>query len=153
MRTFVPTLDVPLENGSKALCFHGSPRSFSDWIFATTSDDDVGAMFDGQLPALLIGGHTHLQMLRRFGQSADRQPGQRRPAVQPVVAEGDPRRPLGRVRRDRPSGDRVQIDLQHVPYDVDGLLALLRAERHAALLVVDRLVERLLAARRRSNGR
>ena len=101
VRTFVPTLDLPLDDGSKALCFHGSPRSFSDWIFATTPDDDVGKMFDGELA---LGAHRRPHApadaapLRPVG---DRQPGQRRPAVQPVVAEGDPRRPLGRVRRDR----------------------------------------------------
>ena len=75
VRTFVPTLDVPLENGSRALCFHGSPRSFSEWIFATTPDDEIGQMFDGQLAPVLVGGHTHLQMLRRFGQSVLVNPG------------------------------------------------------------------------------
>ena len=34
MRTFAPTLELPLGNGSRMLCFHGSPHSFSDWIFS-----------------------------------------------------------------------------------------------------------------------
>ena len=57
------------------LCFHGSPRSFSDWIFSTTPDEDVEKMFEGFDAPVLVGGHTHLQMLRRFGQSVIVNPG------------------------------------------------------------------------------
>jgi predicted phosphodiesterase len=126
VRTFVPTLELSLENGSNALCFHGSPRSFSDWIFATTPDDDVGKMFGGQLPQLLIGGHTHLQMLRRFGQSVIVNPG----SVGQPFSQWWPKEirvahwaEYGVIDA---SDGRVQIDLQRVPYDVDALLELLR---------------------------
>ena len=79
-----------------------------------------------------------------------RQPGQRRPAVQPVVAEGDPRRALGRVRRDR-HPRRPRPDRPAARAVRRGRAARLAArERHAALLVVDRLLERLV---RRSSGR
>src|SRR5262249_34146437 len=68
VRSFVPTLELQLE-GSRMLCFHGSPHSFSDWIFATTPDDELETMFDGVDAPMLAGGHTHLQLLRRFGHS------------------------------------------------------------------------------------
>jgi predicted phosphodiesterase len=126
VRSFVPTLDVPLENGSKAFCFHGSPRSFSDWIFATTPDEEVGKMFDGHLAPVLVGGHTHLQMLRRFGQSVIVNPG----SVGQPFSQWWPQ-PI-RVAHWAEygvidsAGGRVQVDLQRVPYDVEGLLKLLR---------------------------
>src|SRR5438132_1422741 len=36
IETFEPTRLMELEDGSTILCFHGSPRSFEDFIFATT---------------------------------------------------------------------------------------------------------------------
>ena len=69
VRSFVPTLEVPLDGPSRMLCFHGSPRSFSDWIFATTPDEDLEQLFDGIDAKVLVGGHTHLQLVRRFGRS------------------------------------------------------------------------------------
>ena len=57
------------------LCFHGSPHSFSDWIFATTPDEELERDVRRRRRALLVGGHTHLQMLRRFGQSVIVNPG------------------------------------------------------------------------------
>jgi predicted phosphodiesterase len=126
VRTFVPTLEVPLDGGSQAYCFHGSPRSFSDWIFATTPDEEVGKMFEGQLAPVLVGGHTHLQMLRRFGQSVIVNPG----SVGQPFSQWWPQ-PI-RVAHWAEygvldaEGDRVQIDLQRVPYDVEALLQMLR---------------------------
>src|SRR5256885_6924263 len=47
VRTFVPTLDVPLDDGRMMHCYHGSPNSFSDWIFSTTADEEIERMFTG----------------------------------------------------------------------------------------------------------
>ena len=68
MRTFVPQLELPLENGETALCFHASPTSYDHFIFATTPDDELRRMFGDARAAVMIGGHAHLQLLRRFEQ-------------------------------------------------------------------------------------
>ena len=72
---------------------------------------------------MLIGGHTHLQMLRRFGQSMIVNPG----SVGQPFSQWWPKEirvahwaEYGVIDS---SGDRVQIDLQRVPYDVEGLLS------------------------------
>jgi putative phosphoesterase len=65
MRSFVPRLELGLD-GQTALCFHGSPRSNEDWIFATTPDDEVAEMFGENRADVMIGGHTHIQLVRRF---------------------------------------------------------------------------------------
>jgi predicted phosphodiesterase len=66
LRSFVPRLELPLENAETALCFHGSPTSYDDFIFATTPDEELGRMLGGARAEVLIGGHAHLQLLRRF---------------------------------------------------------------------------------------
>ena len=74
MRSFVPTIDIDLD-GLEALFFHGSPASYDDWIFATTPDDELRAMLDGHAEPALVGGHTHLQLVRRFEKSISSTPG------------------------------------------------------------------------------
>ncbi len=51
--------------GISLLCFHGSPRSYHDVIVATTPDDALAEFFQERAP-LMLGGHTHAQLLRRF---------------------------------------------------------------------------------------
>jgi len=66
LQTFVPLLELPLDKERRLLCYHGSPLSFDDVIAATTPDTDVQAMLAGYSAAVLVGGHTHIQMLRRY---------------------------------------------------------------------------------------
>ena len=125
VRTFAPTLEVPLENGSQMLCFHGSPRSFSDWILATTPDEEIQDMFAGIDASVLAGGHTHLQMLRRFGRSVILNPG----SVGQPFSQWWPQEirvahwaEYGVIDT---SSERVAFELRRVPFDVDALLELL----------------------------
>lgn len=69
IRGFQPATSLRLDGGSSLLCFHGSPRSNREVILATTPDDQLAAMLAGHDAAILIGGHTHIQMVRRFGKS------------------------------------------------------------------------------------
>lgn len=65
--TFRSTIEMPLDETSSILFFHGSPRHHSDYIVSTTDEDDLSDMLGGTTATVLIGGHTHLQMLRRKG--------------------------------------------------------------------------------------
>jgi putative phosphoesterase len=124
VETFQPTLEVPTDDGSRMLCFHGSPLSFSDWILATTPDEDLESLFDGVTAPILVGGHTHLQMFRRFGQAMLVNPG----SVGQAFAQWWPR-PIrvahwaeyGVVDT---GGDEVSVELHRVGYDVAALLDL-----------------------------
>ena len=75
IRSFVPTVEVDLGPGARLLCFHGSPNSYDDWIVATTPDDEVARMLDGFGAPVLVGGHTHLQMVRRYDDALFVNPG------------------------------------------------------------------------------
>jgi predicted phosphodiesterase len=66
IQTFVPMLELPLDQEKRLLCYHGSPHSFDDVIAATTPDIEVQAMLTGYAAAVFVGGHTHIQMLRRY---------------------------------------------------------------------------------------
>ncbi|HEY7417433.1 MAG TPA: metallophosphoesterase family protein, partial [Ktedonobacteraceae bacterium] len=66
LQTFPPVLEVPLDEGRALLCYHGSPRSYDDVIAAITPDKKVKEMLAGFSAAVMVGGHTHIQMIRRY---------------------------------------------------------------------------------------
>lgn len=72
---FKPTVEFSLPGGRRFLCFHGSPTSFNDIIFPETPEEQVRGYLGAYLPAILTGGHTHLQQLRRLDDSLFFNPG------------------------------------------------------------------------------
>jgi predicted phosphodiesterase len=72
---FQPRLELELDDDARMLCFHGSPQSYNDWIFASTPDAEVLEMFGEHRAPVMVGGHTHLQMVRRFEGSLMVNPG------------------------------------------------------------------------------
>jgi putative phosphoesterase len=120
--TFVPTLDIEAGDGNLIHCFHGSPKSFSDWIFATTPDAELEPLFADTSANILVGGHTHLQLVRRFGRQMIVNPGSvGQPFAQwwPKTIKVAPWAEYGVVDT---SGPWLQVDLRRVPVDVDALL-------------------------------
>ena len=67
IRAFAPRLEVPLGDGTTLLGCHGSPRSATDDLLATTPGEGVDAMLAGVEAAVIACGHTHLQLLRQHG--------------------------------------------------------------------------------------
>jgi predicted phosphodiesterase len=60
IQTFEPT--IALEG---LLLYHGTPRSNTEDLLATTPPERVDEMLAGVQATVLAGGHTHLQMLRQ----------------------------------------------------------------------------------------
>ena len=124
IRTFVPQLELSLENGETALCFHGSPTSWDDFIFATTPDDDLRRMLGDYLAPLMIGGHTHIQLLRRLEHLVFVNPG----SVGLPFSEWWPDRVRIAPRAEYgvlvQEDGRLQIELRRTKYDVEALLQL-----------------------------
>jgi predicted phosphodiesterase len=124
MRSFVPQLKLPLEDGETALCFHGSPSSYDDFIFATTPDEVVRGMFGDVRAPLMIGGHAHVQLLRRFEHILFVNPG----SVGLPFAEWwpdrvriAPRAEYGLLVHEEGS---LRVELRRTTYDVEALLRL-----------------------------
>ena len=122
IRTFVPQLELPLGNGETAFCFHGSPTSYNDFLFATTPDEELRRLFGEVRAPLMIGGHTHLQLVRRFEQLLFVNPGSvGLPFADwwPDRVRIAPRAEYGILVHEQ---GRLHIDLRRTTYDVEALL-------------------------------
>ena len=75
IRTFHPTIEISLDEKTKLLCFHGSPRSNTEIIRATTRDEELESILSSFYASIMAGGHTHTQMIRRFGEIIVMNPG------------------------------------------------------------------------------
>jgi putative phosphoesterase len=65
MRRYEAEIELDVGDGLRLLAFHGSPRSYEDFILASTPDEELTQMLDGRLAPIMVGGHTHFQMVRR----------------------------------------------------------------------------------------
>lgn len=122
MAGFQARLEVELPDGGRMLCFHGSPQSYNDWIFAQTPDDDVLRMFGPHGAPIMVGGHTHLQMVRRLPEMLMVNPGSVGLSFRqwwPHDVRIAPWAEYGLLGFD---DGRVKIDLRRTRYDVDALL-------------------------------
>jgi putative phosphoesterase len=75
IRAFQATVEIPLEDGKKLLCYHGSKKSFDDVILPMTPDEEVKTFLEPQENTIYCGGHTHLQFVRHFGRTFHFNPG------------------------------------------------------------------------------
>lgn len=101
MRGYVPSLELSLGDGLDALFFHGSPRSFDDVILASTPAEELDALLEGTDAPVLVGGHTHYQLVRGHREHVFVNPGS-----------------VGLPFRSLPAGERVRIS----PWAEYGLL-------------------------------
>ena len=65
LNSFKSILEIPLDNNNNLLCFHGSPRSNTDVILATTPAEVLEGYLEGYANQVMAGGHSHIQMLRQ----------------------------------------------------------------------------------------
>jgi putative phosphoesterase len=63
--SFLPTFRKKLDDQTDLFCFHGSPLANTDMIVATTPPEDLNQFFDRTPAQIMVGGHTHIQMLRQ----------------------------------------------------------------------------------------
>ncbi len=126
---FAPTLAIDIDDGVSLLCYHGSPRSFKDRIYATTSDDELSQMFAGYSAQLFAGGHTHIQMLRRYQDVFVLNPGSVGLAYDRVPSPGATVRnpPWGEYAILSVTGSSLGVDLRRVPFAVATLKQAARA--------------------------
>jgi len=73
--TFKSTVSLKPPNAPRFLCYHGSPRSNQEGIFATTPENEVTKYLENHDADIFAGGHTHTQMFRRFRNSIIVNPG------------------------------------------------------------------------------
>ena len=69
------TLEIDLGDAGHMLCFHGSPRSSTDVITDETPPNEVTEAMHGSSHRFLAGGHTHVPLVRPFGDQTIINPG------------------------------------------------------------------------------
>jgi predicted phosphodiesterase len=127
---FVPTYTLPLPGGKTLLAFHGSPASFDDILLPDTPYEDFARLYGPYAPAILTGGHTHLQHIRRLGGTFYFNPG----SIGVVYDQNQVEEPDTPLRLDpwaeyavlEVSGERLALEFRRVPYAVDRLIQVAR---------------------------
>jgi predicted phosphodiesterase len=115
---------MELEGGARLLAYHGSPRSFDEQILPTLSRDELDAALDGREADLYIGGHTHMQMLRRHRRSLVFNPGSVGLSIDSAPPfEGPVRNPPWAEYAiiDTGAQGELMIELHRTPFDVEAL--------------------------------
>ncbi len=130
IRTFQPTVAVALSPGKTLLCYHGSPRSFNEIVVATTPEEELETIFAGVTAHILAGGHTHIQMFRRFEDVLLLNPGS---VGLPMDGVPPLRRrknilnaPWAEYAIVHAEGNSLDVELMRVPFDVHALLEVAR---------------------------
>lgn len=121
LRTFRPTVELALDGGATVVAFHGSPRSHSESITATTADDELDRMLGDARATIMAGGHTHTQLLRRHRDVILVNPGS-------VGLPYESSR-TGKVRNPpwaeyavvTAVGRRIQVDFRRLPIDAEAV--------------------------------
>lgn len=117
LASFRATVTLELAPGMTVLCFHGSPRSNTEVILATTPEHDLDLMLAGCEGLVLIGGHTHTQLLRRYRQQLIVNPGSVGMPFE-LRSGGDYRPPWAEYALVEASPAGLRIDLRRVALDV-----------------------------------
>src|SRR5574341_1592348 len=122
LRTFQPRLEIALGDGKTLLCFHGTPDSNTERIEPTISRDELDARLGSYHATVLVGGHTHLSMIRPHRRML-------------VVNPGSVGMPFEQPRQDGRTfllpwaeygillsvGRLLSVDLRRVHYDIEAI--------------------------------
>jgi predicted phosphodiesterase len=128
-----PTLDIDLGGSRAMLCYHGSPRSYDDWIEPGTPEAELASMLESSEALVMAGGHTHHQMLRRWKGGVLVNPGSvglalLEPSAGSLLSQllGETSGPVLAARAEyailSATDKRLDIALQYAEFDVDELL-------------------------------
>ena len=127
INSFKPTIPLDVGGGRQLLCFHGSPHSFDDIIFPDMPEPDFDKMFNAFKGSILTGGHTHLQQIRRYGDTFFFNPGS--------IGFSYSHHQTDDFRADHWAeygilaieNGRSSLELRRIPFEVDELIQVYRA--------------------------
>lgn len=122
--SFKPMHEIHLPHGNHILAYHGSPLSFTDILQSTTPNEDLDNYFKGQDANIFIGGHSHIQMVRRYDHKLVLNSGSVGNAFRFAYTPGKPvyLLPWAEYLIISQNGDSLGIDARRVYFDIDELL-------------------------------
>jgi len=128
IKSFKGTHEIKFPNGIQLLAFHGSPNSTTDIIQATTSSELLDEYFAGQASTVFIGGHSHIQMFRRYGKKLILNTGSVGNAFEFAFSPGNPPRllPWAEYAIIDQADNTFNVDLRRVYFDIEALLKVVK---------------------------
>jgi len=127
LASFRPQLCFKAGNTS-LLCFHGSPRSNEEFLHPTAATELLDEVFAGQEARVMIGGHTHIQMVRHHRRFAFLNPGSvGMPFVFPMTGPNQTAIRRAEYAIIDIADDGISFDLHQLPIDFDQLAQASRA--------------------------
>ena len=123
MRSFRPMLKVKLQGENTLICFHGSPRRHTDNILATTPNHELNEMLAGRRATVMVGGHTHVQMMRQhMGVLIVNAGSVGMPFEQmPFGARGPRVMPWAEYAIITSESNAISVDLRRIPVDINAI--------------------------------
>lgn len=126
IESFEDTVEIDLTDNARLLCYHGTPESPWDIINEQTSVEELDEYIDSTAAEILIGGHNHNQLVRRYRDATFVNAGS------VGLAFGTPREhrehnwPWGEWALVTASNDSVSIDLRRTALDLDDMFVAAR---------------------------
>jgi putative phosphoesterase len=124
LRSFKSTHALTFPNRLKLLAFHGSPKKTTHLIQAITPPELLDDYFEGQTADVFIGGHSHIQMHRRYGDKLILNSGSVGNAFKFAYSPGNPPSllPWAEYAIVTQRGYVLDVDLRRVYFDTHALV-------------------------------
>ncbi|HMZ06888.1 MAG TPA: metallophosphoesterase family protein [Anaerolineales bacterium] len=124
LRSYTLTHNIHLSNDIDILAFHGSPLSTTHLIQATTEPEKLNTYFADRLETVFIGGHSHIQMHRRYGKKLILNSGSVGNAFVYAYTPGNPPKllPWAEYAILEQSGNFLNVDMRRVYFDTDAVV-------------------------------
>jgi predicted phosphodiesterase len=126
IRTFASTFECQLNETTMLLGYHGSPRSFSEKILPTTSDETLEQVYAQTSAQLLAGGHTHIQMFRRYQTRLIINPGSIGMALDRTTPPAEIRKiswsEYALITTGKDKLNSINLEFCRIPFDLEGFL-------------------------------
>jgi putative phosphoesterase len=125
---FQDIYSLKFPNGVEVLAFHGSPISKTDLIQSSTEVSVLDSYFVGQTANVFIGGHSHIQMQRRYGDKLIINSGSIGNAFKFAYSPGNPPSllPWAEYAILEQTGNLLRTDLRRVYFDIDALVKIIK---------------------------
>jgi putative phosphoesterase len=126
--SFKPMQEIRLPRGNRILAYHGSPLSNTHIIQATTPNKDLDVFLKEQNSEIFIGGHSHIQMTRRYGGKLILNSGSVGNAFKSAYVRGKPvyLLPWAEYMVIEQNGDSLRVEARRVYFDTNALLEKVR---------------------------
>jgi putative phosphoesterase len=127
--SFKATHSVRFDNNIELLAFHGSPKSTTHLIQAVTPPETLDSYFEGQSASVFIGGHSHIQMYRRYGKILILNSGSVGNAFKFAFTPGNPPSllPWAEYAIVEQENDFLRADMRRIYFDTNALIERVKA--------------------------